>query len=90
NVIEPKTFANLISNQDIEYIHIDSYQNNVLGTDLELLKKFIDCCDPLIIGNNSVKDKKSAEAILRAGANYFSLARAALNDKYVFHKIIRH
>lgn len=90
NIIKPENFSMIINKHEIEYIHVDSYKNNVLGTDLELLKKYVRCCNTPIIGNNSVKDKRSAEAILETGATYFSVARAAVEDEQVFQKIIRY
>ena len=85
--MKPDIFSRIVNKHEIEYIHVDSYRKNVLGTDLELLKEYVMWCNSPIIGNNSVKDKKSAEAILKTGARYFSVARAAIKDNQIFQKI---
>ncbi|MHA1974070.1 MAG: tRNA-dihydrouridine synthase [Candidatus Hodarchaeales archaeon] len=90
NRVEPSKFLQEILINDIDFIHIDSYKLGKKGTDLNLLKEFTDRTDITIIGNNSIKDIKTANAVLEIGAQFFSIARAAKKDPLIFKKIIKY
>jgi tRNA-dihydrouridine synthase len=78
-----------VNKWEIDFFHVDSYQQGVLGTDLNLLKQYFMSWNGTIIGNNSVIDTKSAEAVLNTGAEFFSVARAAQENIGIFKEIIK-
>ena len=49
----------------------------------------MDYCQLTVIGNNSVVDRISAENVLKTGAKFFSVARAARSNSNIFNKIIQ-
>ena len=89
NQLNPESFSKVVNSWDLDFLHIDSYKFGGKGTDLNLLKQYVDHCQVAVIGNNSVVDKKSAENVLKTGAKFFSVARAARNDGNIFNTIIQ-
>ncbi len=89
NQLNPESFSKFVNNWDLDYLHIDSYKIGTRGTDLNLLKCFVNQCQVAVIGNNSVVDRVSAKKVLEVGAKYFSIARAARNNSKIFNEIIQ-
>ena len=79
----------MVNNLEIDYLHIDSYRNGVQGTDLHLLTTFKELVQTEVIGNNSVVDLQSAEAILATGVNYFSIARGVHQNSNIFCTLVK-
>ena len=88
NIVNVKSFSKSVNKWDLDYLHIDAYENGKQGTDLNLLKDFVDHCQVAVIGNNSVVDRKTAKHVLETGAKYFSIARAARNNNNIFGMIL--
>jgi TIM-barrel protein len=89
NNINPKILIPKIDQWQLEFIHIDSYKEGIMGTDLDLLGIYFKHINTSIIGNNSVIDKRSAQAILDAGAKRFSVARAAKKNPFIFRELVK-
>jgi TIM-barrel protein len=89
NAINPKNIIPQVEKWQVDYLHIDSYEEGTKGTDLDLLDLYTAKLNIPIIGNNSVVDFKSAQAILTTGACYFSVARAARNNPNIFKAILK-
>jgi TIM-barrel protein len=68
-------------------IHIDAMKPGHPYADLDVIKKISDSVDTFLIGNNSVKDVNSAIQMLNAGADAFSIARAAMKTPEVVGQI---
>lgn len=90
NKTDPSLFIEQINNTDLDFLHIDSYRTGILGTDLELLSYFSQNLNIPIIGNNSIIDSRGALNVLRTGAKYFSIARAAKKNPLIFKSILKH
>ncbi|MFX1505901.1 MAG: tRNA-dihydrouridine synthase [Promethearchaeota archaeon] len=90
NAIDPNILVPKVEKWQVDFLHIDSYKNGIMGTDLESLELYAAKTNIPIIGNNSVVDFKSAQAILNTGADYFSVARAARNNSNIFKTILKH
>jgi TIM-barrel protein len=90
NAINPNLLLSKVEKWHINFIHIDSYKNGIIGTDLALLEVYTTETDVPIIGNNSIVDFTSAQAVLTTGAHYFSIARAARNNPNIFKEILKH
>lgn len=89
NAIKPEILIPKIKRWPLKYLHIDSYLKGIDGTDLNLISHYFNNIETPIIGNNSVKDFKSAAAILTSGASYFSIARASLRNHKIFRQILK-
>ncbi|MFW9904561.1 MAG: tRNA-dihydrouridine synthase [Candidatus Thorarchaeota archaeon] len=90
NAINPDFFIPKVNQWQIDFLHIDSYKNKTIGTDLDLLEEYTMKTNIPIIGNNSVVDITSAQAILTTGALYFSVARAARRNPNIFKALVKH
>ena len=89
NAINPDILIPRVNQWQLDFLHIDSYRTGEKGTDLGLLEHYINEIYIPVIGNNSVVDKKSAQAILDTGAQYFSVARAARKDPCIFQTFVK-
>ncbi|MHA2225633.1 MAG: hypothetical protein ACXAC8_10545 [Candidatus Hodarchaeales archaeon] len=79
-----------INKWQLDFLHIDSYHPGKEGTDLDLLGHYFTLIDTSIIGNNSVIDSESAQAILATGVPFFSVARAARKNPFIFEDLLKH
>ncbi len=66
-------------------IHVDAMIPGG-GADLELVRRISEIGN--VIGNNSVRDVRSARKMIEAGAKLVSIARKALSDKDIFKKLL--
>lgn len=87
NAISAKEFLPTVNQLPLDFLHIDSYRIGEVGTDLDLLSCYSRATSIPIIGNNSIIDRTSAEAVLDAGAEFFSLARAAERNPSIFRSL---
>lgn len=89
SVIDNSVLIEIANKCSPDFLHIDSYSPGVPGTDLETIRdvssKIRD--EVKIIGNNSIVDARSSLAVMRAGASYFSVARAVKDDPSKVGKI---
>ncbi|UCG03076.1 MAG: hypothetical protein JSW11_03620, partial [Candidatus Heimdallarchaeota archaeon] len=90
NAIDPSTLIPQVKQWQLDFLHIDSYRNGIIGTDLDLLKVYSKKINFPVIGNNSVVDLSSAQAVLNTGAQFFSIARAARSDPTIFRALLKH
>ncbi len=90
NAIKSNSIISQIKQWQLDFLHIDSYKNGTIGTDLVLLEEYTKETNIPIIGNNSVVDIASAQAILNTGARYFSIARAARSNPTIFRTLLKH
>ena len=59
-------------------------KQGVFEADLDLISKISKETDIFIIGNNSIDSTQKAQEMLDAGADGFSIARAAISGKLNF------
>lgn len=90
NTINPSLIIPQVEQWQLDFLHVDSYKTGSTGTDLDLLKVYTRETNTPIIGNNSVVDFTSAQAILKTGAQYFSVARAARSNPTIFKALLKH
>ncbi|MFX0185499.1 MAG: hypothetical protein ACFE95_20640, partial [Candidatus Hodarchaeota archaeon] len=89
NAIASNKFTPRINQWQLDYLHIDSYKIGEEGTDLSLLEEYSNSINNPVIGNNSVVDRKSAQAILNTGAQFFSVARAVQKNPLIFKELVK-
>ena len=62
-----------------DYLHVDAMKQGYDHADYDIIKLIRENTGIFLIGNNSIKDLKSANKMISAGADGISIARAALN-----------
>lgn len=77
--------AQLIEDAGADYLHLDAMKNGVFKADLDLVKNISENTNIYLIGNNSINSLEKAREMLNAGADGFSIARAAINGKMDFN-----
>jgi TIM-barrel protein len=60
-------------------------KNGVFKADLDLVKNISENTNIYLIGNNSINSLEKAREMLNAGADGFSIARAAISGKMDFN-----
>jgi TIM-barrel protein len=76
--------AKAINNAGADYIHVDAMKPGFDCADYSIIESIKKNVDIFIIGNNSIRDLKSARRMLSSGADGISIARAAIKGKLSF------
>lgn len=82
--VDDLEIAKLAEECKVDYLHIDAMKKGVFDADYDLIRKIANETNIYIIGNNSITSLEKAKKMLDAGANGFSIARAALSGKLDF------
>lgn len=61
-----------------DYLHVDAMKPGYDHADYDVIKSIKENTDIFLIGNNSIRDLKSAQKMISAGADGISMARATL------------
>ncbi|MGB9837534.1 MJ0144 family RNA dihydrouridine synthase-like protein [Methanothermobacter sp.] len=78
--------AEMLDDLGVSYIHLDAMKPGEDRADLELVSEVSqNLRNAVLIGNNSVRDPESAAAMLAAGADAVSVARAAISGRMDFN-----
>lgn len=88
NAIDPELLIPRVNEWQLDFFHVDSYRTGKKGTDLVLLEHYAKEITTPLIGNNSVVNIESAQAILETGAQYFSVARAVRQNPSIFKTLM--
>jgi TIM-barrel protein len=89
NIVDEISLANKMVAAGASVIHVDAMKSGYPFADLDVIRRISDSVDTFLIGNNSVIDVDSALKMLNAGADAFSIARAAINKPEMVGKIGR-
>lgn len=76
--------AKAICDAGAHYIHVDAMKPGFDSADYSVIKSIKRNVDIFIIGNNSIRDLKSARRMLSSGADGISIARAAIKGNLSF------
>jgi len=76
--------SKVIEDAGAHYLHVDAMKPGFNHADLDVIKKIKENTDIFLIGNNSIRDVKSAKNMLSAGADGISMARATLKGVLSF------
>jgi len=76
--------SKVIEEAGADYLHVDAMKPGFNHADLNIIKKIKENTEIFLIGNNSIRDLKSAQDMIYAGADGISLARAAMNGRLSF------
>jgi TIM-barrel protein len=87
NVVEEVTLVKRIIVAGADIIHVDAMKSGYPFADLDVIKRISESNDIFLIGNNSIVDVNSAIQMLNAGAEAFSIARAAINKPEIVGQI---
>jgi len=70
----------------VDYVHLDAMKPGFNSADFKLVNRVSNIIkNATLIGNNSIRDLKSAKRMLDAGADAISIARAAMNGRLSFN-----
>ncbi len=73
-----------IDHAGADYLHVDAMKPGFNSADYDLIRSIRPETSMFIIGNNSIKDVKSAQKMLAGGADGISIARAAIGGTLPF------
>ncbi len=76
--------SKVIEEAGADYLHVDAMKPGFNHADLNIIKNIKENTKIFLIGNNSIRDLKSAREMISAGADGISLARAAMNGHIPF------
>jgi TIM-barrel protein len=85
-IADEVALCRLLRKAGLDIIHIDAM--GLKGANVNLIKKIRDSTDLFIIGNNSVSNYETAQAMYSAGADMVSIGRAAMADAKVVKRIV--
>ncbi len=87
NVVNDIQLAKELASYNIDIIHVDAMLPKMPRADLRAITKIQTQVKIPIIGNNSVKNGHDVRKMLKAGANYVSVARAIKDDPEIIYRI---
>ncbi|MBI5680216.1 MAG: tRNA-dihydrouridine synthase [Methanobacterium sp.] len=76
--------AKAVEEAGADYLHVDAMKPGYNHADLDVIKSIKENTNIFLIGNNSLRDLKSAREMISAGADGISIARAALKGNIPF------
>lgn len=76
--------AKAIEDAGADYLHVDAMKPGYDCADYEIIKEVKKNTEIFLIGNNSIKDLKSAQKMLAAGADGISIGRATMGGTVPF------
>ncbi len=76
--------SKLVEDAGADFFHVDAMKQGKPRADHEVVSAIRNASDIFIIGNNSIKDLKSAHEMLNAGADGISMARALIGGEVPF------
>ncbi len=76
--------AKSVEEAGADYIHVDAMKPGFDCADYSVIESIKENVDIFIIGNNSIKDLRSARHMLSSGADGISIARAAIKGRIPF------
>lgn len=76
--------SKLIQDAGADFLHVDAMKPGHPYADYDIISEIKDHTDIFLIGNNSIKDRGSADKMISAGADGFSMARALINGEVPF------
>lgn len=76
--------AKAVEEAGADYLHVDAMKPGYDHADLDVIRSIKENTGIFLIGNNSVRDLKSAREMISAGADGVSIARAALKGNILF------
>ncbi|OWT32884.1 hypothetical protein BGI41_05295 [Methanobrevibacter sp. 87.7] len=82
--VDTLAISKLIDDAGADYLHVDAMKPGIFDADYDLISKISNNTNIFIIGNNSIDSLDKVHKILNAGADGFSIARAAINGKLNF------
>lgn len=78
------SISKLVEEAGADFLHVDAMKPGAPHADYETISTIRKASDIFIIGNNSIKDLKSAREMLNAGARGISMARALICGEVPF------
>lgn len=76
--------SRIIQEAGADFLHVDAMKQGYNYADYELIRSIKENTEIFLIGNNSIRDLKSARKMISAGADGISIARAAMNGNIPF------
>jgi TIM-barrel protein len=85
NDVDTLKVAKIIDGLSVHYLHIDAMKPGFNHADLNIISKVANETNAFLIGNNSITSIEDGIAMINAGADGISIARAVINGKLDFN-----
>lgn len=85
-VVDDVKLCRTLEKAGLDIIHVDAV--GIRGANLNVIKKIRDSTSLFIIGNNSIVSYESAQAMLSAGSDMISVARAAMSNPNFISELV--
>ena len=82
--VDDVEISKVIEEAGADYLHVDTMKPGYDHADYDVIRSIKENTEIFIIGNNSIRDLKSAHDMISAGADGISIARAALKGNIPF------
>ncbi len=82
--VDDVIIAKSVADAGADYIHVDAMKPGFNCADYHVIESIKKNVDIFLIGNNSIRDLRSARRMLSSGADGISIARAAINGRLPF------
>ncbi|MGF7117753.1 MJ0144 family RNA dihydrouridine synthase-like protein [Methanobacterium oryzae] len=77
--------SKVIENAGADYLHVDAMKPGYNHADHDIIRFIKENTEIFLIGNNSIRDLKSAQLMFSAGADGISMARITLKENIPFN-----
>ncbi|MCL2157385.1 MAG: tRNA-dihydrouridine synthase [Methanobrevibacter sp.] len=84
NDINTLKIAKILDSLSVDFLHVDAMKPRFNYADLDIISKIARHTNAFLIGNNSITSLEDVDAMITAGANGISIARAAISGKINF------
>lgn len=85
-VVDDAKLCRTLQKAGLDIVHVDAM--GMKGANLNVIKKIRDTTDLFIIGNNSITNYETAQAMYTAGSDMISVARAAMSNPNIIKGLV--
>ncbi len=87
-VVDDVMLLRALEKAGLDIVHVDAMGMSAKAANLNAIKKIRDSTSLFIIGNNSISNYETAQAMYTAGSDMISVARAAMSDPKIVKSLV--